>query len=95
MSPAEVARLRRLLLARPEFTQLPVCGACQRQCQPGDFGREFCEACETERAAISEQWEAERWAEANPGAAFPVPQEPMFGSEAASRPFLPDDEEVR
>ena len=85
------ARLRRELLQRPGFTRLPVCGACGRETEPRSFGREFCRPCEAERAAVSEAWEAERWAEAN-GGPIPIPTEPMFGSEEAGRPFLPSDD---
>ena len=35
---------------------------------------------------MSEAWEAERWAEANPGASFPIPSEPMFDHDDG-RPF--------
>ena len=88
---AFVERLRRELLQRPGFSRLPVCGACGREVQPRDFGREFCRPCEAERAAVSEAWEAERWAEANGG---PVVQHPpMFDCPEAARPFLPDDAE--
>ena len=88
-----IREIRRRLLAQPSITAKPVCGACGREVQPRDFGREHCKACEAERAAVSEAWEAERYAEANPGAAFPLPSELMFGSDEAAKPFLPDDED--
>ena len=93
MSSAEVARLRHKLLAQPGITPLPVCPWCGKQVPAKAWGHEACRVCELDRAAVSEAWEAERWAEANPGASFPVPAEPMFGSDDAAKPFLPDDED--
>lgn len=84
------ARLRRKLLQRPGFTRLPACSACGRETEPRNFGREHCKPCEAERAAVSEAWEAERWAEANPGASFPIPAEPMFDFDDG-RPFPEED----
>lgn len=89
--PAFAAALRRKLLARPEYTPLPTCGACQRQVQPKDFGREYCKACEAERAAISEEWDAMRDAEVGAGPAVQHP--PMYDCPDAAMPFLPDDED--
>jgi hypothetical protein len=92
--PALAARIRRKLLERPGISPLPVCPACQKQVHARDFGRELCKPCEAERAAASEAWEAERWAEANGGSVtMPADTDKEFGGEAAARPFLPSDEE--
>jgi hypothetical protein len=89
---ALAARLRRELLRRPGFTTLPTCGACQRQVQPQDFGREVCKACEAECAEASAYFQAELDAtladEPSP------PAEPMFGSDDAAKPFLPQDDDA-
>jgi hypothetical protein len=83
-------RLGRELLQRPGFTRLPVCGACGRETEPRNFGREFCKPCEGERAEVSAYWQAQ--IEATLAGEPSPPAEPMFGSEAAAKPFLPDDE---
>jgi hypothetical protein len=90
---AFAAAVRRKLLALPEFTPKPVCAACGHETEPGNFGREFCRPCEAERAAMSEMWEAERHAEANPSTSFAIPAEPMFDSTEAGKPFLADEDE--
>ncbi len=87
MSSAEVARLRRKLLAQPGITRLPVCGACQREVQPREFGREYCKACEAERAEVSAYWQAQ--IDATLADEPSPPAEPMFGSAEAEKPFLP------
>jgi hypothetical protein len=87
------ARIRRELLQQPGITRLPVCPWCGKQVPAKAWGRTACLSCEADRARASEAWEAERWAEANPGVAFPIPSEPMFGSDEAAKPFLAEDED--
>jgi hypothetical protein len=86
------ARLRRELLQRPGFTRLPVCGACQRQVQPRDFGREHCKAGEAARAQVSAAWEREQWSLTHPNASFSLPAEPMLGGPEADEPFLLEED---
>jgi hypothetical protein len=85
------AVFRRKLLAQPGIGALPVCGACNKQVRPRDFGREFCKACEAERAEVADYWQAQIDATLTNEPTRPA--EPMLGSEEAGRPFFPDDEE--
>ena len=92
---AFVERLRRELLQRPGFTRLPVCGACGRETEPRNFGREHCKRCELERAEASVYFHGlldATLADALADEPSP-PAEPMFGSAEAERPFLIEDEE--
>lgn len=61
--PRFAAVLRRKLLAQPGITALPVCGACGAETTARNWGREFCRACEAERAEVSAEWDAQRDAE--------------------------------
>jgi hypothetical protein len=88
--PPLSAAFRRAIAAQPGLSPLPVCGACQRQVQPRDFGREHCKACEAERAEASAYFQAQ--IDATLANEPSPPAEPMFGSDAAAKPFLPYDE---
>jgi hypothetical protein len=88
--PPFTAAFRRRIAAQPGLTALPICGACGRQVEPAAFGKKFCQACEADRARVSEAWEAERHAEANPSASFAIPAEPMFDYDDG-RPFPEED----
>jgi hypothetical protein len=85
------AAFRRAIAAQPGLSPLPVCGACQRQVQPRDFGREHCKACEAERAEAAIYFQAQL--DATLADAPTPPTEPMFGSDEAARPFLADEDE--
>jgi hypothetical protein len=89
--PPISAAFRRKLVAQPGLTALPVCGACGREVQPRDFGREHCKACEAERAEASAYWQAQ--IDATLADEPPPPTEPMFDSADAGKPFLLSDEE--
>lgn len=85
------ARLQRRLLQESGITALPVCGACGRETEPRNFGREHCKPCEAERAEASAYFQAQLDATlANEPA---PPAEPMFGSADAAKPFLPGEED--
>ncbi len=86
----DLAAFRRRLLAEPGITPRPVCGACRREVEPRDFGREYCQPCEAERAEVSAYWQAQ--IEATQADEPVPPSEPMFDSEDAAKPFLPEDE---
>jgi hypothetical protein len=83
-SPPISAAFRRKLLAQPGITGLPVCGACGREVQPRDFGREHCKACEAERAEASDYFQAEL--DATLADAPIPPASPMFDHDDG-RPF--------
>ncbi len=87
------AAFRRKLLAQPSISALPVCGACGRETEPRNFGRQYCKPCEAERAAVSAEWDREQWALTHPNASFPRPADPMFGGAEAEKPFLADDQD--
>jgi hypothetical protein len=79
-----IREIRRALLAQPGITALPVCGACQREVQPRDFGREFCKPCEAERTEASVYFQAQL--DATLGHESPAPEYPMFDHDDG-RPF--------
>ena len=87
---AFVERLRRELLQRPGITRLPICEGCQREVPPRAMQAGLCPRCKVERDEASDYWQAQIYAtladEPSP------PAEPMFASDDAAKPFLPEDD---
>jgi hypothetical protein len=76
--------IRRRLLAQPGITALPVCPWCGKQVPAKAWGREACQACESERTEASAYFQAQL--DATLADEQSAPTEPMFDHDDG-RPF--------
>ena len=84
-----IREIRRALLARPGITARPTCEACGSETDPQEMRGTLCAGCKSERDQASEHFQQLNDATDWPSA--PAPEFPMFGSDHAAKPFLPDD----